>query len=107
MISTLPSCFLSPRRIICESLFVRRPTSPVDFIGRFLHGIDRPIVQFVHFRLFRVIPAQEYLDVFASDRSHMLKEDRITYNSPPPTYPPICTLSNYFSTHCQDLCLSA
>lgn len=39
--------------------------------------------------MFRVIPAQEYLDVFASDRSHMLKEDKITYNSPPPSYPPI------------------
>jgi hypothetical protein len=39
--------------------------------------------------MFRVIPAQEYLDVFASDRSHMLKEDKITYNAPPPSYPPI------------------
>lgn len=43
--------------------------------------------------MFRVIPAQEYLDVFASDRSHMLKEDKITYNSPPPSYPPICNQS--------------
>jgi hypothetical protein len=39
--------------------------------------------------MFRVIPAQEYLDLFASDRSHMLKEDKITYNAPPPSYPPI------------------
>jgi hypothetical protein len=43
--------------------------------------------------MFRVIPAQEYLDVFASDRSHMLKEDKITYNAPPPSYPPICNES--------------
>ncbi len=43
--------------------------------------------------MFRVISAQEYLDVFASDRSHMLKEDKITYNSPPPLYPPICNES--------------
>jgi len=39
--------------------------------------------------MFRVIPAQEYLNRFASDRSHMLKEDKITYRSPPPLYPPI------------------
>jgi hypothetical protein len=39
--------------------------------------------------MFRVIPAQEYLDVFASDRSHMLKADKVTYNAPPPSYPPI------------------
>ena len=39
--------------------------------------------------MFRVIPAQEYLDVFASDRSHMLKADKVTYNAPPPLYPPI------------------
>ncbi|UJR25111.1 hypothetical protein I4U23_006470 [Adineta vaga] len=47
-------------------------------------------------RRFRVIPAQEYLDKFASDRSHMLKEDKVTYNAPPPTYPPI---SNEKSTN--------
>ncbi len=43
--------------------------------------------------MFRVISAEEYLDVFASDRSHMLKEDKITYNASPPSYPPICNES--------------
>ncbi|CAF1166362.1 unnamed protein product [Adineta ricciae] len=47
-------------------------------------------------REFRVIPAQQYLDTFASDRSHMLKKDQVTYNAPPPTYPPI---SNERSTN--------
>ncbi|RIA86537.1 N-terminal glutamine amidase-domain-containing protein [Glomus cerebriforme] len=41
-------------------------------------------------RKFRIIPAETYLRVFASDRSHMIKEDG-TWNSPPPTYPPIST----------------
>ncbi|CAF1195741.1 unnamed protein product [Adineta steineri] len=40
-------------------------------------------------RMFRVIPAQEYLNTFASDRSHMLSADKITYNKPPPSYPAI------------------
>lgn len=39
--------------------------------------------------MFRVIPAQEYLDRFASDRSHMLNEDKVTYMATPPSYPPI------------------
>lgn len=52
--------------------------------------------------MFRVIPAQEYLDVFASDRSHMLKEDKITYNSPPPSYPPICNQSKNKRIFLQD-----
>ena len=43
----------------------------------------------VLFSMFRVIPAREYLDTFASDRSHMLKKDKTTYNAPPPPYPPI------------------
>ncbi|CAF2320064.1 unnamed protein product [Rotaria sp. Silwood2] len=47
-------------------------------------------------RMFRIIPAEEYLDVFASDRSHMLNEDKITYMAPPPSYPPI---SNQKSTN--------
>ena len=51
-------------------------------------SIIQSISSFV-FSMFRVIPAQEYLDVFASDRSHMLKADKVTYNAPPPSYPPI------------------
>ncbi|TFK27395.1 hypothetical protein FA15DRAFT_666479 [Coprinopsis marcescibilis] len=43
---------------------------------------------------FRVVDAQEYLDSFASDRSHMIREsakkqDVVMYSSPPPTYEPI------------------
>lgn len=43
--------------------------------------------------MFRVISAKKYLSLFASDRSHMLKEDKVTYNAPPPLYPPICNES--------------
>eukprot|EP00455_Lapot_gusevi_P048592 TRINITY_DN6738_c0_g3_i2.p1 TRINITY_DN6738_c0_g3~~TRINITY_DN6738_c0_g3_i2.p1 ORF type:complete len:184 (-),score=14.86 TRINITY_DN6738_c0_g3_i2:13-564(-) len=34
---------------------------------------------------FRVVPAQEYLRIFSSDRSHMFQEGR--WLSPPPSYP--------------------
>ncbi|BES97621.1 Hypothetical protein NTJ_10435 [Nesidiocoris tenuis] len=42
-------------------------------------------------RKFRVIPAASYLEVFASDRSHMLRKDGndASYLSPPPPYPPL------------------
>lgn len=40
-------------------------------------------------RLFRVVPAIEYLNTFASDRSHMLKDGKFT--SPEPQYPIIRT----------------
>ncbi|XP_059173479.1 protein N-terminal glutamine amidohydrolase-like isoform X2 [Physella acuta] len=39
-------------------------------------------------RMFRVIPAPEFLTTFASDRSHMLN-DRKEWLSPPPNYPQI------------------
>ncbi|CAG8598274.1 10001_t:CDS:2 [Rhizophagus irregularis] len=40
-----------------------------------------------YYRKFRIIPAETFLRVFASDRSHMDG----TWSSPPPTYPPIFT----------------
>ncbi|CAG8630576.1 5104_t:CDS:2 [Ambispora leptoticha] len=40
-------------------------------------------------RLYRVIPAETFLEVFASDRSHMINSDDGTWMSPPPLYPPI------------------
>ena len=42
-----------------------------------------------HLRMFRVIPAAEYLATFSSDRSHMLVDG--VWMSPPPEYPPIAT----------------
>ena len=39
-------------------------------------------------RMFRVIPADDFLEEFASDRSHMRKEDGSWLAIPPP-YPPI------------------
>lgn len=41
-------------------------------------------------RFFRVIPIDEYLKEFASDRRHMLNEDG-TWIKPPPIYPAIRT----------------
>lgn len=40
--------------------------------------------------MFRVIPAEEFLQTFASDRSHMLTPEG-HWMSPPPIYPPIKT----------------
>ncbi|KAK6968576.1 protein N-terminal glutamine amidohydrolase [Biomphalaria glabrata] len=39
-------------------------------------------------RMFRVIPALEYLSTFASDRSHMLNDEK-EWLATPPKYPPI------------------
>ena len=44
-------------------------------------------------RLFRVVSADAFLEEFASDRSHMRKEDG-TWFAPPPTYPPIRSQKN-------------
>ncbi|KAK7087624.1 hypothetical protein V1264_021650 [Littorina saxatilis] len=41
-------------------------------------------------RLFRVVPGDVYLNTFASDRSHMLKEDG-SWMATPPSYPCIQT----------------
>lgn len=37
-----------------------------------------------------MVPAREFLKTFASDRSHMRREDG-TWLAPPPNYPPIKT----------------
>ena len=44
-------------------------------------------------RLFRVVSADAFLEEFASDRSHMHKEDG-TWFAPPPPYPPIKSQKN-------------
>lgn len=49
-------------------------------------------------RFFRMIPAELYLSGFASDRSHMIKEDG-TYHADPPTYPPIKSGSTSMNLH--------
>jgi hypothetical protein len=45
-----------------------------------------------YFRYFRVIPANEFLKEFASDRRHMKRPDG-TWIKPPPNYPAIQTAS--------------
>ncbi|KAJ3637282.1 hypothetical protein MTP99_000755 [Tenebrio molitor] len=46
-----------------------------------------------YFRYFRVIPANEFLKEFASDRRHMKRPDG-TWIKPPPNYPAIQTATN-------------
>ncbi|GJE98128.1 N-terminal glutamine amidase-domain-containing protein [Phanerochaete sordida] len=58
-----------------------RATFPYAFSGRW----EVP-AQYVS--LFRVVPAQEYLDHFVSDRSHMLVQGQLdVYAAEPPPYP--------------------
>ena len=54
-------------------------------------GRDETLKRQFH-RFIRVVPAPLYLDTFASDRSHMKKEDN-SWQSPPPSYPCIFTSS--------------
>nr|CAG4636459.1 EOG090X0C0Q [Eubosmina coregoni] len=44
-------------------------------------------------RFFRVVPAEDFINEFASDRSHMRAKDG-NWLKTPPNYPPICTLKS-------------
>ena len=46
------------------------------------------IIPKVYRRNFRVVPAKKFMDFFASDRRHMKAKDG-SWQSPPPSYPPI------------------
>nr|CAG4646524.1 EOG090X0C0Q [Macrothrix elegans] len=48
-------------------------------------------------RMFRVVPAKDYLEHFASDRRHMLKDGK--WLKPPPSYPPIQTNQSEHNLH--------
>ncbi|KAK3089785.1 hypothetical protein FSP39_006501 [Pinctada imbricata] len=64
---------------------------PVSFKEYLEKGIrDNQSLREQYWRMFRVIPAREFLARFASDRSHMLKENG-EWMMPPPTYPCIKT----------------
>ncbi|XP_062570009.1 protein N-terminal glutamine amidohydrolase-like [Saccostrea cucullata] len=66
-------------------------TFPCDFRRYYEESIkDDRLFKPEFQRLFRVIPAAEFLQTFASDRSHMLTQDG-QWMSPPPVYPPIKT----------------
>lgn len=45
-------------------------------------------------RFFRVVPAKQFLQSFASDRRHMKRPDG-SWIKPPPPYPAICTSSKH------------
>ncbi|XP_048729630.1 protein N-terminal glutamine amidohydrolase-like [Ostrea edulis] len=66
-------------------------TFPCDFERYCEESIkDDKCLKPEYHRMFRVIPAAEFLQTFASDRSHMLTKDG-QWMSPPPVYPPIKT----------------
>ncbi|EDV29694.1 uncharacterized protein TRIADDRAFT_52358 [Trichoplax adhaerens] len=66
------------------------PCTFYDYVTHGLRPDDELQKQFQ--RLFRVIPALDFLETFASDRSHMkTTKDSNTYLKAPPPYPPIFT----------------
>jgi len=68
------------------------PVAFTDYAIQALQPRDLP----VHYQqLFRVMGGSDYLQTFASDRSHMINEDG-SWKSPPPTYPPIQTKGTCF-----------
>lgn len=50
------------------------------------------------YRFFRVVPAKQFLQHFASDRRHMKRPDG-SWIKPPPPYTAICTTSEYTIYH--------
>ncbi|XP_072173700.1 protein N-terminal glutamine amidohydrolase-like [Diadema setosum] len=60
------------------------PVSFREYVERTIGSNERLKEQF--HRFFRVVPAASFLKMFASDRSHMRKENG-EWQSPPPTYP--------------------
>uniref|UniRef100_K1QV58 Protein N-terminal glutamine amidohydrolase n=1 Tax=Magallana gigas TaxID=29159 RepID=K1QV58_MAGGI len=66
-------------------------TFPCDLKQYYEEAIkDNKSLKPEYHRMFRVIPAAEYLKTFASDRLHMLTPDG-RWKAPPPLYPPIKT----------------
>ena len=63
------------------------PVSFKQYVQQAIHPQDIP-AQFQ--QLFRVVKAADYLQTFASDRSHMINPDG-SWKSPPPNYAPIHT----------------
>nr|CAG4647345.1 EOG090X0C0Q [Megafenestra aurita] len=71
------------------------PCNFEDYQNKVLHSEDKILSQF--HRLFRVIEAENFLDSFASDRTHMIKDGK--WIKPPPIYQPICTLTSTNNLH--------
>nr|XP_054751440.1 protein N-terminal glutamine amidohydrolase-like [Lytechinus pictus] len=60
---------------------------PIDFEEYVTVAVrSNDVLRQEYFRFFRVVPAQEFLDMFASDRSHMKKENG-EWRTPPPSHP--------------------
>lgn len=68
---------------------------PFDRYSAETFRTDGQLLRPEFFRKFRVVPAEDYLQTFASDRSHMMEPPEMGggWRAPPPTYPCICTES--------------
>nr|CAG4652113.1 EOG090X0C0Q [Triops cancriformis] len=86
-----------------DSSLVYDLDTTLTFPVPFLQYIDEAIrseddIQPQYHRFFRVISAKSYLQTFASDRSHMKKDDQ--WLAEPPSYPPIHTTENTHNLDC-------
>eukprot|EP01105_Mastigella_eilhardi_P010853 TRINITY_DN2513_c0_g2_i1.p1 TRINITY_DN2513_c0_g2~~TRINITY_DN2513_c0_g2_i1.p1 ORF type:complete len:207 (-),score=44.44 TRINITY_DN2513_c0_g2_i1:1561-2124(-) len=98
-------CVVWDYHVFCA---VRRPAGQQGAASTLVYDPDAPLLPFpcpferycaevlrpqqrvkpLYRKLFRVVPAADFLKTFSSDRSHMLTPQG-TYYAPPPTYPPI------------------
>ncbi|KIP07969.1 hypothetical protein PHLGIDRAFT_35193 [Phlebiopsis gigantea 11061_1 CR5-6] len=81
---TAASCWVYDRDSRCAL-----PSTARDYMGQtFPYACaDGGAIPERYVSLFRVVPAEEYLDNFVSDRSHMGAD--AAYAAPPPPYPPL------------------
>ncbi|KAK2460596.1 hypothetical protein APHAL10511_007066 [Amanita phalloides] len=62
----------------------------IDFETNFhIDYVKQVFVKEIDLQYRRKIPGDEFVDNFASDRSHMIREGTDNYLSPPPEYPPM------------------
>jgi len=72
------------------------PVAFTEYASRALCPRELP----VHYQqLFRVVGGADYLQTFASDRSHMMNSDG-SWKSPPPSYTPIQTKGTTMEAAC-------
>ena len=72
------------------------PVAFTEYASRALRPRELP----VHYQqLFRVVGGADYLQTFASDRSHMMNSDG-SWKSPPPSYTPIQTKGTTMEAAC-------
>ncbi|CAG8460081.1 9517_t:CDS:2 [Diversispora eburnea] len=83
------ACFISNEHKAVPFLKQRLAKDPDQFVvWTYVSEALAHVIEKRYQRYYRIVPLETFLKVFASDRSHMKKEDN-TWIAPPPDYPPI------------------